>query len=105
MSKLLYKQVIDSLKIHSVYIPLFKDPVILSNPYKQYSIISINNPVYTHNDKYYFISHLGVSKTKHNLNEIASMVKEHDMYGDIIIQPKNFQSILLGDSIIFSSLF
>ena len=93
MSKILYKQVIHTLKTHSVYIPLFKDPVILPNFQSIYSILSINNPVYTYNDKYYFISELGVYKTQSNFNEIASMIRKNDMYGDIIIQPKNFMII------------
>jgi len=91
MNFCIVKETLRLLKNHTVLVPYNSLPVVLNNSLNvEYPHRLITNPVYTDNEKYYFISSFDTKRDHCCFNNIASMIRERDMFGDVIIYEKRY---------------
>ena len=91
MNLCILKETLRALNNYTVLIPYNSIPVVIHNSLKvEYTHRLIPNPVYTDNEKYHFISSMYRKGDHCYFNNIASMIRERDMFGDVIIYKKNY---------------
>lgn len=91
MNFCIIKETLRLLNNYTVLVPYNSIPVVLHNSLNvEYPYKLIPNPIYTHNQKYQFISSMDTKREHRYFNNIASMIRERDMFGDVIIYEKNY---------------